>query len=315
MNPLVGTIQLVTTGDPAGTPPGGFRDGSAALADPSTVTLTWRVGNGTPTVWVYGTDIQVVRDSVGQYHADVANTVAGTYTAVWTGTGAVTAVGEVSWTVEPFSSSVFTGAYCTATDVFTRLGGDVPTISLSYAGVVGDKCNEVSGDINRMISRARGCAEPWSFVADAAASVRTYTGKPGPIRLLPIDDAFSLTSVALYSRGLLQRTLIAGTDYVTWPSNGLPITGLLMLTGVWPEEPGSIQVTGRWGYGLVTPVDVREAAIIEVIRSYLSDQGGNNDSMGVTPWGAVISSKAFTSKLFRLVNDYGHGGGFMRAGG
>lgn len=258
----------------------------------------------------------LTHDALGQYHYDWAVDPAaalGTYAAAWAG---VTTTGRNvfgSDTVEVIPpNQIFTGAYCTATDVFTRLAGDNPTISGAYAGVVAAKCDEVSRDINRMVALARGCKGAWSFVADPTASVRLYAGRPGPIRLLPIDDAFSVSSVAIYTRGQLVRTLVAGTDFVPWPYNGGPIVGLMSLGERWPEEPGSIAVSARWGFGLGIPVDVREAAVIEVIRSYLSDQGGNDDRLGLTPWGSVVTSKDFVSKTKRLVSDYGWAGGFLR---
>jgi hypothetical protein len=43
---------------------------SVADADPDDVSVKVRAPDGTETVWVYGTDPEVVRDNVGDYHFD-----------------------------------------------------------------------------------------------------------------------------------------------------------------------------------------------------------------------------------------------------
>ena len=204
--------------------------------------------------------------------------------------------------------------YCTADEVRSRLGGDVPNIGPEYTGVLSDKCDEVSADIDRMVAQARGISGAWSFVADSTATERLFAAPTGARRFLPIDDCIEVTGVTLYApTGIVSRTLVATTDYRTWPLNGaIPITALLWGTGAWPEMPSLVGVTAKWGYATTAPTDVREAAIIEVIRSYLGDRAGNDDRLGMTPFGSVITAKAFTSKLKQLVSDYSSGAGFLR---
>jgi len=147
----------------------------------------------------------------------------------------------------------------------------------------------------------------------ASPSERLFAAPAGGRRLLPIDDCVSIAAVKIYSSpGVLSRTLVATTDYLPWPLRGSPITGLLWPTGAWPELPWLIGVSSRWGYGTAVPFDVREATAIEVIRSYLGDKAGNDDRLGMTPFGAIITAKAFTSKLHQLVSDYSMGAGMLR---
>lgn len=76
----------------------GFKNAVGALVDPTAVRLVWRVfSDGARTTWVYGTDPQIARDSVGLYHADIPITLAGTYYFRWEGTGAVVAAEESSF--------------------------------------------------------------------------------------------------------------------------------------------------------------------------------------------------------------------------
>jgi hypothetical protein len=76
-----------------------FTNAAGTLADPTVVTLEWRVGT-TTTTWVYGTDDEVVKDSTGVYHADLPIEVASRHYYLWTGTGAVQAAEENSFRVD-----------------------------------------------------------------------------------------------------------------------------------------------------------------------------------------------------------------------
>ena len=73
---------------------------SGAATDPTTVTLKWRGPTGTVTAWVYLTDSQVVKTSVGNFRADIDATLAGTYQFRWIGTGAAQGSSQSSFTVE-----------------------------------------------------------------------------------------------------------------------------------------------------------------------------------------------------------------------
>ncbi len=73
----------------------GFKNALGALTDPTTVRLLWRVySNGDLTTWVYGVDAEIVRDSIGLFHADIPITEAGTHSFRWEGDGTVTAAEE-----------------------------------------------------------------------------------------------------------------------------------------------------------------------------------------------------------------------------
>lgn len=80
-------------------PGSGFKNASGALTDPTTVKLRWRVAGGTETIWTYGTDMQIVKDSTGVYHADIPVVVKGLHYARWIGTGTVAAASEITFSV------------------------------------------------------------------------------------------------------------------------------------------------------------------------------------------------------------------------
>lgn len=119
---------------------------------------------------------------------------------------------------------------------------------------------------------------------------------------LVIDDCLEILTV----RGLdASGSEIAIPDWHEYPLRGTPIEGLKG-DDDWPEYPSRIGVSARWGHSATIPADVREAASIEAVRSHLAAIAGNDDRIGVTPFGKVMTSKAFTSKTHDLVQTYGH---------
>ena len=78
----------------------GFKNAAGALADPTTVKLRWKRHGEAETLWTYLTDSQVVRDSIGLFHADIPVAEPGLHYFRWEGTGSVTAAEEGTFSVE-----------------------------------------------------------------------------------------------------------------------------------------------------------------------------------------------------------------------
>lgn len=77
-----------------------FTDVNGASVDPTTVRVKWRAPGGAATTWTYGTDAEVVRDSAGNYHADLdTSTAPGIWRYRWESTGAGQAAAESQFTV------------------------------------------------------------------------------------------------------------------------------------------------------------------------------------------------------------------------
>jgi hypothetical protein len=72
----------------------GFKNFADVATDPTTVRFRFVKPDGTVTTWVFGTDVQVVRDSAGLFHADVPADQPGKWFYRWEGTGAVVAAFE-----------------------------------------------------------------------------------------------------------------------------------------------------------------------------------------------------------------------------
>lgn len=68
-----------------------FHNSEGALADPTVVTVVDTEPDGTISTYVYGTNAEVVRDSLGKFHYDVVFTANGQRTVRLSGTGAVKA--------------------------------------------------------------------------------------------------------------------------------------------------------------------------------------------------------------------------------
>lgn len=69
-----------------------FKDGvTGVLADPTAITVRYGENPLAPVMWTYGSGAQIVRDSIGMYHANIDTTglSAGTWYYLWDGTGNV----------------------------------------------------------------------------------------------------------------------------------------------------------------------------------------------------------------------------------
>ena len=61
---------------------------SPAATDPTTLTFKMREPDGTVTTYVEGTDVELVKDSTGNFHVDWLLAQAGKHYYRWIGTGA-----------------------------------------------------------------------------------------------------------------------------------------------------------------------------------------------------------------------------------
>jgi uncharacterized protein YfaS (alpha-2-macroglobulin family) len=79
---------------------GAFTNEAGDPVDPTTITFRVRKPDGAVTVYVYGTDAQLVKDGVGAYHVDLAATLAGRWAYRFEGTGAAPSADESLFLVE-----------------------------------------------------------------------------------------------------------------------------------------------------------------------------------------------------------------------
>jgi hypothetical protein len=150
------------------------------------------------------------------------------------------------------------------------------------------------------------------LVPGAAATVtRRYSSRG--TALLPIDDCTAVSAVRLTdSSGATVQALAAGTDYLAWPLDGLPIEGLRLVRGCWPTTPGGIAVDMTPGFATAIPANLERVAAMEVIRSLRSAQVGDDDRLGVTQYGSVVVSKALLSTTLRAIDKMRAGASLLR---
>ena len=85
----------------------GFTNVAGALTDPTTVTLRWRVAGGTETTYTWTAAVpgtNIVKDSVGVFHADITVVAPGLHYFRWAGTGAVVAAEEGTFSAGSYFS-------------------------------------------------------------------------------------------------------------------------------------------------------------------------------------------------------------------
>ena len=82
---------------------GAFTNSSSVAADPSAVVFTVRTPAGAETEYTYDTDVELVKESTGNYYVLVSVAEAGVYKYRFVGTGAVQASDDGEFTVEPRS--------------------------------------------------------------------------------------------------------------------------------------------------------------------------------------------------------------------
>ena len=294
-----------------------LRDASGALADASDLTLVLTDPTGAIVAGFPVAIPPIVHDSTGQYHyvwAVPLTATLGLYSATWSGildVAGITVSGydSVIVTVVP---PIETAAYCTVEQVKQRQSGDTPVISGEWDATITEAIAEVSDLINEEVRTARGQGPGWSFLPGTPTTSR-YTGRAGGSRLVLIDDSVAVSSVTILdAQGNASQVLTAGTDYLPYPLNGLPITGLVLTSGVWPWYQGGVQVGRTPGYANALPSNVTNATIAEVIRAIRAGQAGEDDRLGMTPYGSVVVSKALLQSTVRMCQRYRYGAGFLR---
>lgn len=76
-----------------------FTDSGGDEVDPTGVTARIKPPSGSTLVYVHGTDAELVKDEVGEYHVDVDANLAGTWYVRFEGTGTYQAAAEHSFKV------------------------------------------------------------------------------------------------------------------------------------------------------------------------------------------------------------------------
>jgi hypothetical protein len=180
----------------------------------------------------------------------------------------------------------------------------------------------------RSINRASN--RPDGFVADVAASVRTYRGSGKTYQW--IDECVEITAVAV-------KESVTDDAYTAWATgdwipfsgdpaypdfNRLPYWGLVIdptgdqsifISGEYVITPGfrpttsvgrgapTVQVTAKWGYAEEVPDDIKTACIMQAIRWYKRLQGAMADTVAGPDFGTMLFRQALDPDIKKLLVD------------
>jgi len=67
---------------------------AGSVVDPSALTFRYKRPSGSVTIYTYGTDAELVRDSTGVYYVDITTTEKGTWSYRFASTSGAVAAGE-----------------------------------------------------------------------------------------------------------------------------------------------------------------------------------------------------------------------------
>jgi len=78
---------------------GVFTNSAGVATDPAAVLFAFKTPAGVETIYAYGTDVELVKDSVGNYHVDINATVTGIWYYRFYSTGSGQSADEEHFTV------------------------------------------------------------------------------------------------------------------------------------------------------------------------------------------------------------------------
>lgn len=229
------------------------------LTDPTTVTLLVTDPAGTATTYTYA-GATITRTSVGTFTKTVTASTAGTWSFVWTSTGAAADVQDGTFTI---FEDVPLSLYCSLDELKSRLRVDADDTNddAEMLSAIHATCGWIDNT---------HCEDFFGRSTDA----RTFEACDG--YLLDVDALVSVTTLKTDEAGdgTFETTWTAGTDYQLLPynvSNGRETRPYRKIKAVgsrtFPyayarggQRSDLVQIVGVWGWPAV-PWAVKEAAL------------------------------------------------------
>lgn len=251
--------------------------------DPTTVSLAVTDPTGTTTPYTYPATI--TKTSVGIYTKDIPCTLAGQWTAVWTGTGTASDLAPpTTWEVFPTS---FGNLYAPPMALKAWLKITSTTDDLEIHGA----CFAASRWIEQYCERL--------FYRSPTGTARTFTAcDPYMVRLGDFCDLVSISALATDEAGDgTFETTWSTSDYQLWPNNPAaapeirPYTSVRALPGrtfplAWDNARADrVQITGVYGWPAV-PSSVKQAALLLAVDA-LKTKETSFGVGGANEWGLV----------------------------
>lgn len=256
----------------------------SALTDPTTVALAVTDPTGATTTYTYAL-AQITRTSAGLYTKDIACSTAGTWTAVWTGTGTASDVATATW--EVFATALG-NLYCTPTSLKAWLKITTTTDDLE----IHQACFAASRWIEQYCERL--------FYRSATGTARTFIADDWyRVRLPDFCDLVSVSSLLTDEAGDgTFETTWSASEYQLLPFNPSaapetrPYTSVRAVSGrTFPLPWGlaaredRVQITGVYGWPAV-PSSVKQAALLLAVDA-LKTKETSFGVGGANEWGLV----------------------------
>lgn len=236
------------------------------LTDPTTLTFTYRTPAGVETTWVYGTNPEIVRSSLGVYTLELPLTEAGRWDYKWTATGTVAAVDR---------GSLLAATASLSTEQITTLS-EVEAI-LARGRATGDSDPYTNGQKNAAIDVASKAFEVECGVAFTPRTrTITLSGDGSTSLALPDPMIRTLTSVTDEDGDALSLT---NTRLDKWG-------GVLHREEGWPAGEMNLTVVYTHGYP-EPPKDVSRAVAL-VASAMIADGPWDDRGYGVTEAGGLV---------------------------
>jgi hypothetical protein len=251
-----------------------FKNAAGAATDPTTITFRLQKPNGTVTAYVYPTDAQLVRDSAGVYHVDVALAAADlptslSFTPLWyyrfEGTGAVAATedGVLLADLSPFfATGLSTRALCSLEDakLYAKIGLDETDADSEIIKLINAASDAILDLADRefKVDGANPQTRKFDFPEALTPQRRAYT--------LALGDLTSRTSVTIKNRidGTTVQTMLTADidDLPRVRKSWQPITALRLRNLTYSDDYYA-EIVGGWGFPLV-PEKIRQACKVTV---------------------------------------------------
>jgi hypothetical protein len=155
------------------------------------------------------------------------------------------------------------------------------TIDASFYAQVDNWIAEIEKYIDQKTGR--------NFIADTVASEKLYDGYNEPTLL--IDDCVDVTEVKIGDDDPLTEG--SDEDYVVYPANFLPKTRLKLILSTFPSGDQNIHVTGKWGYSVTVPDDIKMIATVLVagIINFSLNAEGEVQQMSIGRYSVTYKTK------------------------
>lgn len=205
-----------------------------------------------------------------------------------------------------FSGTLATGAaqnYCTLAE--TKAVMPDTSWGSSYDAVLAALIERASRAIDMFTGRWPGA---YYVISD---SVRYFDGN-GKSDLFIDELASAPSAVHVAETGDLSAySLWSSSDYFMKPYNasqfGMPYEwiGLDLLYGAktsWPAYQKAVKITGKFGYSLTTPSEVKQATIIQAVRWFKRGQQAFRDTGAIVELGQLTYTQAVDPDVAEIIS-------------